>query len=160
MTEAKRLLALTDKYSSRRRLAFNCGGLPVNFLFIPYRHKRNNGFFVPGLTIFLSYGQSAAVKTPRLELGHAFQYYSIGDVDTVPDSFMEVYNQMFKPSSREYLPEVFADCFSVCNSYALSHYLSEETSCIYAFRSQGVKKRYGRASSVKSFCRVRYGFSR
>lgn len=112
----------------------------MNFLFIPYRHKRNNGFFVPGLTIFLSYGQSAAVKTPRLELGHAFQYYSIGDVDTVPDSFMEVYNQMFTPSQN--LPEIFADCFSVAAMYG-TPYAKENPFCqIFAVQHQELLVEY------------------
>lgn len=47
MTEARRLLELTEKFGARKRLAFNRYFLPLNLLFIPYGHKKKNGFLCP-----------------------------------------------------------------------------------------------------------------
>lgn len=142
MTQAKRLLGLVEKFGVWRRLAFNTAGLPINFLFVPYRHCQKNAIFAPGLNyIFMFRVTPSTENFPSYiflhELGHAFHYHSTGDIDVVPASFMEIYNQMFKPCSKEDLPEIFADCFSIAAMYGTAY--AEENSFCKLFAEQHQK---------------------
>ncbi len=147
MTEARRLLELTEKFGVRKRLAFNRHFLPLSFLFIPYGHKRNNGLFAPGLNYIIVLRMKRCDKNNASyvflhEIGHAFQYHSTGDVDIVPESFMEATKDMFSSPPEEDWPEIYADCFSVAAMYGTEYARRNPFHRIFATKHQELLVEY------------------